>query len=285
MSGSVNAVRTIPPRRAADAVVCAVEDARAARERRHDHGERDDRPRRTQCRDGQTGRPSPSRERVPEPEPRDREPHQLAARHARAQRTDRERHEPVGVEEPDAEEEERDRERHGVEGVDGRPRDPGVGEVRRARGTPATRSDPRCRRASQKTRQRAERHGDDLDRDERQRRRRDAARAASSEREDRIDVASEPDHLLARRAVRHLERAAVGGAPDRLHHVSEVVAASRNFTIVVTHDEEQRQRPDAACAAHTTRGQACVAHEHGHRVDGFVLRRSSPPGRAIRSCT
>ena len=60
--------------------------------------------------------------------------------------------------------------------------------------------------------------------------------------EDRIDVAPQPDHLLPR-GVRNLEWAAVGRAPDSLHHVAEVEARQLELEIRGTHDPEECERP------------------------------------------
>ena len=84
-------------------------------------------------------------------------------------------------------------------------------------------------------------------------------------------MAAEPDHLLARRAVRDLERPALGGAPDRLHHVAEVEAA-----------DPEAQKPSrttrnstadhAAIAPHTA-----IAHERSRtRRDGAQTARALP---------
>ncbi len=101
-------------RRPADVVVEAVEDAVAAGERRHDDVHGDERPGGSRKRDRRARDTPPARQRVPDAEPGNRQPHQLARRH-RERGTDRERPQPIGVEEPDAEEEERDRERHRVD--------------------------------------------------------------------------------------------------------------------------------------------------------------------------
>ena len=79
-------------------------------------------------------------------------------------------------------------------------------------------------------------------------------------------------HLLTRRPVRDLERATVGGAPDRLHHVAEVVARQAKLQEVIAHDEEQRERP----------------HEHRHtktdRPDVLPRERLAPRVRKCSGC-
>ena len=101
-------------------------------------------------------------------------------------------------------------------------------------------------------RERAERHDDDLREPEDERRRPDEPGRREQD-EERIDVAAEPGHLLARRAVRDLERAALGRAPDRLHHVPEVEAADAEVHEAVAHDAEEDDRPDGHRAPHDDR--------------------------------
>ena len=251
------------------------------REGRHDHGERDDRPRHPCREDGQAGPPSPSRERVPEPEPRDPSPMsspQRSASTAHRSRTARagrsrgtrcrrgragSRASPGGRRRRPST---RPRGRRGTESEDGG----------HALGTRVAAGEPEHREGAEATATIWT-----------------ATSAAASEREperrehreDRIDVASETDHLLARRAVRHLERPSVGGAPDRLHHVSEVVAAFAELHVMVTHDEEQRDSDQTNSAAHTKRGQACSLHEHGpcRRFRAAALVAAGASDSVIRS--
>ena len=209
-------------RRAADLVVEAVEVAVVARERRDDDVHGDDRPGDAEAGDRTTCPRLPSRKRVPDPECRDRKAHQLAGRH-RQDGADRER-----ARAGPCRGTRRRREGAGSRTSPGGSPPPRSSRStgrrgRRAQAAPAARSEPRCRRPSQKTGKRAERDDDDLD---------DASvsgdgqtiQNGASSGEERIDVAAEPDHLLAGRAVRDLERSPVGRAPDGLHHVPEVEA-------------------------------------------------------------
>ena len=115
-------------RRAPDFLVEAVEDAVLARERAHDHVHGDERPRGTRERDRRPGDTTAAREGEPDPQPHDRQAHELARRH-RQRGADREREQSIRVEEPDAEEKERNGERDRVDGRDRRDREPRVGEV------------------------------------------------------------------------------------------------------------------------------------------------------------
>ena len=72
------------------------------------------------------------------------------------------------------------------------------------------------------------------------------------EHEDRIDVRTEARDLLARRGVGHLERPALGRAPDRLDHVPEVEAVREELVV-----PPDRRRADDA--VHTTAAPTMTA--------------------------
>ena len=132
------------------------------------------------------------------PRPAIGQAHELARRH-REDRAQGERHEPVRVEEPDAEEEQRDRERHGMDRT-GRARgNPRVGEVAE-REEPCSALGSEMPAAEPEDGERAERHDRDLRERQRERRRPDEPKRRE-QHEERIHVTTEPGHLLAGRAV------------------------------------------------------------------------------------
>ena len=145
------------------------------------------------------------------------------------------------VEEPDAVEQQRDGERHGVNGVEGRPREPGVREVRE-RHERRRRVGPEVATAQPEDGQRAERQGSDLGGGERE-----GGRHHEPERreedEDRVDVAHETGPLLAGQQC-VLERPALERAPHRLHHVPEIEAPELVLLVLRAHLCERAGRPD-----------------------------------------
>ena len=201
---------------------------------------------------------------------------------------DRERHEPVRVEEPDAEEEERDREGHRMDRPDRARRHPRVREVgEREQSCQPARSRDDGDRARRRGARRARRRGSARTR----------ARAATTtpsragrgaRGRDRRAPPRRVD-LLARRSVRDVERAPLGRAPDRLHHVPEVEAAEAELEVAVTHDREEHRgpaehrAPDAiahTCArtnAAARRGVGPVAVDPFSRSRRAASRRSSQP--------
>ena len=88
-------------------------------------------------RDRTASQPLVSRERVPDAQARDGQPHQLPGGHHESG-ADCEGSEPIRVEKPDTEEEERDGERHGMNRPDRARRHPRVGEIREGEQTCGT---------------------------------------------------------------------------------------------------------------------------------------------------
>ena len=188
---------------------------------------------------------------------------------AAATRTESERKEAIRVEEPDTEEKQRDRQRQGMEAVHRHPGHPRVCEIRQREqggvplGAEVPAPEPEHRESTQRNR-------DDLDGDERQRRRSDDPEG-SQRGEDRVDVLPDARQLLARDAVRDLEHMAVRSAPDGLGHVSEVVSCKPEVLEEITHRGEQHDRPDEHRDPH---GDGPGVRAHGrHCGRGHALRR------------
>ena len=190
-------------------------------------------------------------------------------------------HEPLGVEEPDAEEVERDRERHRMDRRCQRSSPSTDTRGSRARGAPPPRSEPRCRRPSQKTGSAPSATDHDLRERERERRRPDEPERRE-QREERIDVGPEPHDLLARRGLGHLERMAVGRAPDRLHHVPEVEAPLAEVRVAAAGDEEEHAASTPTIAGPDDERPRALAHERPSRraLDGPDARPRADGRRA-----
>ena len=93
-------------------------------------------------------------------------------------------------------------------------------------------------------RERSDRHDDDLGECECKRRRPEHPQRRQ-QREQRVDVDGEANDLLTRWPIRHLERASLRRAPDRLHHVPEVEAAKSEVQVRAANNREHEDRPNA----------------------------------------
>ena len=138
--------------------------------------------------------------------------------------------------------------------------------------SPAALSEPRCRRASQNTGSapsdtmticaRASTSGDGHSTHSGARRTRNGSTCAA-----------EPRHLLARRAVRDLERSAMRRAPDGLHHVPEVEPPLEEVHVAAVNDHEQDGRPS---------GHRDPDGERPRAVADERVARSPGPTRTLR---
>ena len=224
--------------------------------------------------------PASPREGVPDAEPEDREPHQppvdivSAARIANGTRRS----------ESSAQTAKR---RNVIANVTGwiaptaLVANPRVREVcERENAAPAARSRDGAARA--RRRGAPERDHRDLREREHQRRGPDDPQRRE-QHEQRVDVGAEPDDLLARRSVRHLERATLRRAPDRLHHVPEVESTDPEIQIGAAYDSEEDEDPASsdpqiasvqACSPAQTRSRACEWLAHCSRVVALTARPS-----------
>ena len=172
-------------------------------------------------RDDRAGAAASSREGVPDAERRNREGNVLL-RETGEGGDDRERDEPVLVQEPEGEEEERRRERHRMELVEREPLRRRVEEVREPEAEPGPVG------VEVLSRQQEDRPGAERDRGRlgRQQHRRIGPEPpeGSESREDRVEVRAEPRDLLALE-IGDGEHVAVCGRPHRLRHVAEVEPA------------------------------------------------------------
>ena len=103
------------------------------------------------------------------------------------------------------------------------------------------------------------------------------------QREERIDVRTEPHHLLTRRAVRDLERVAVRRAPDGLHHVSEIEAPLAEVPVTPV-DDRRRERPPPSHRHPDGDRPSAVAHER-HRPRRVRPDRPHVPPAERWSCS
>ena len=244
-------------------VVEPEEDAVPAGERGNDDVDGNERPREAGEGDERSGRTTSAREREPDPQPDDRQPHELARRHRESRRR-RRRDEAIGVQEPDAEEEQRDRERHGMDRCEGTRRDPRICEI-------AQSEKPRDPIVSEMTpaqpehRERPQRHHRDLRERERERRRPEHPQRRE-QHEERIGVTAEAHHLLAR-----WRRASISsGLPcDVLQTACTMFPRSNRPTRKVTNASRARAKSTAVhptIAAATARSPRPRANEPG-RLD------------------
>ena len=190
---------------------------------RDDDGGRDRCPRDAEHGDRASFDPASPGDGVPHAETGDHERDLLLAR-GRRHREDRERHEPVLVQEPEGEEEQRCRERNRMELVQRQPSRRRIGEIHEREAEPGARR-PEVLAREPPDRDRSEPDSDGLADEEHVRARPDPPQRRE-QGEDRVDVRAEARHLVALQ-VGDLEQVAVGRRPHRLHHVPEIEAAGR----------------------------------------------------------
>ena len=241
--------------RAADLAVARVEARGGAvvEVRQHDlDSER--RPREPRRRDREPGPPPVPCERVPEPVARDDECDLLLAERRRGG-GEREGHEAVLVEVPEGVEQQRRRERDRVKLVQGQPldgREEQVDQREPERG--ALRAEVLA--AEPEHRQRTERDGDGLAREQQVGARPDPPERREHD-EDRVDVGAEPRDLLALQA-RDLEQVAVRSRPHCLHHVAQVEAGGLEGAVAQDRERSEARRiggdrrPEQAAGRHRT---------------------------------
>ncbi len=229
---------------------------------RHHHGEVDDRQRRPGDGDPRARQPAPMGERVPDPQSCDDERYLLLGQRCEAEERQR-CDQALFVEVPERVEQERARERDGMELVQGEPLHGCVEQIgqRKERGHPL-RAEVLAREPVDG--QRTERDHDRLD----DKQHRGAGPEPPQRREggkQRIDVRPQAVDLVAVQ-LGDVERAPVGGRPDRLHHVAEVEAARLERPVL-----QRRQQAEAA-------------RVHGHpRPDQCDRTTRALPGRGSRA--
>jgi hypothetical protein len=264
-----------PARRASDGVVALVERRRGAltevgdddaevKRAERDPAERHDRARHALS----------TREHVPDPQARNDE-RQLLFRQNGEGKERQGGEQPPLVEVPDRKGEQRAGECDRMELVQWKPLHRRVEEVdegeerAEARRTKVLACEP-------EDRQRAESNHRRLD-DEEHRRAGPQPPGQRERHQDRVDVRPEPVDLLPVQ-LRHVERPAVGGRPDRLHHVSEVEATRLEGSVLLDREAAEPGREDSHPGPDGERDATAGAPARGSR--GRRARRRRRGGRA-----